>query len=114
MRKVSQSKTTPFWRACLAGMCLFLLGPSLASAGDVAVLIDDYNDQTINLHLLGTVNNSSIQVTQEGIGILGGADAHFEYLSTATNVPAPGQTLSFNFNIYDDAATRSCPIRGTL
>jgi len=103
MRKPPQSKT-PFLLACLAGMCLFLLCPSLVSAAGVTLLIDDYAGQPVNLHLLGTVDNSSIQITQEGIGILGGADAHFEYLSSDPNVPAPGQTLSFNFNIYDDSA----------
>jgi hypothetical protein len=102
MRKASQSNT-PFWFACLAGVCLVLLGSSPAPAG-VTLLIDDYADQPINLHLLGTAQNSSIQITQEGIGILGGADAHFEYLSTDPNAPAVGQTFTFNFNIYDDAA----------
>jgi len=103
MRKASRSKT-PFWLACLAGMCLFLLGPSPAPAGGVVLLIDDYADQPLNLHLLGSPENSSVQITQEGIGVLGGADAHFEYVSSDPNAPAPGGTLTFNFNIYEDAA----------
>ncbi len=88
----------------LVGLCLLSLGPSLASAGavGVALLVDDYAEQPLNLHLLGPVQNSSVQVTQEGIGVLGGADAHFEYLSNDPNAPAPGQTLTFNFNIYED------------
>ena len=85
----------------LAALCMFC--PSPASAG-VVLLIDDYADQPINLHLTGPVLNSSTQVTQEGIGIIGGADAHFEYLSADPNAPAPGVSTAYNFNIYEDLA----------
>ena len=92
------------WLCCLAGTYLFLLGPSQASAEGVALLINDYAEQPLSGTLLGPVTNSSIQITQEGTNILGGVDAHFEYLSNDPNAPAPGVTLSYNYNIYEDAA----------
>jgi hypothetical protein len=90
--------------ASLVGMGLCLLAPSLASAGPIVLLIDDYTASPLAVHLLGGIQNSSIQLTQEGIGILGAADVHFEYVTSDPNRPAPGQSLTFNFNIYEDAA----------
>jgi len=84
--------------ACLA----FLLTSAVQAKADVYLLIDDYAEDPIALHLLGPVLDSSIQVTQEGIGLLGTADAHFEYVSST---PLPiGASEAFNYNIYDDPA----------
>ena len=82
-----------------------LAGPAAATPVGTTLLVDDFGEQPLGLHLSGpTVENSSIQITQEGIGVLGGADAHFEYTTTDANPPAVGQTLTFNFNIYEDNA----------
>ena len=87
----------------LVALCLFC--PSPASAG-VVLLVDDFADQPINLHLTGPVLNSSTAISQEGIGPLafGAADAHFEYVSADPNAPPVGTTLTYNFNIYEDPA----------
>lgn len=88
----------------VAAAAVAILTTSPALATPVTLLVDDHADAPLNVHLLGTVVNSSVQVTQEGIGVLGGVDAHFEYVSSDPNVPGPGNSITYNFNIYEDAA----------
>ncbi|HWB14722.1 MAG TPA: PEP-CTERM sorting domain-containing protein [Pirellulales bacterium] len=86
---------------CVAVSVVCMFPPHLASA-DVALLIDDYAEQPLALHLLGSYDPTSVnkQVVNENIGVIGSADAHFEFFSNDPNVPANGQTLTYNFNIF--------------
>ena len=81
-------------------MLVLIAAAPVARAG-VTVLVDDHAEDPIALHLLGNAENSSIQITQEGVGILGAADVHFEYLSTDPNVPSLGQTFTYNGSSLD-------------
>lgn len=73
-------------------LCMF--APGVASAA--SVWIDDLTD-TISA---GTdVPDAVMQITQEGVGILGGVDFHFEFLSTDPNRPVPGMFSILSYNI---------------
>lgn len=86
----------------VAGLA-FLLISAVQAKANVFLLIDDYDERPIALHLidpLGVVQNSSIQITQEGVGALGTADVHFEYISSTPL--AVGQTVTTNYNIFEN------------
>jgi len=100
MRKCSVASVLSAAIAPVA-ISMFLASPASATV----LLIDDYAGQPVGLHLSGgSVADVSLQTMQEGVGILGIADAHFEYLTGDPNAPQPGTTWTYNINIFDDAA----------
>lgn len=76
------------------GFSLCMFAPGLASAA--YVWIDDLTE-TISA---GTdVPGAVMHITQEGVGIWGGADFHFEFLSVDPNRPVPGAFITLSYNI---------------
>lgn len=102
-RKVSQSNSFA-WLSCLTAtvLCLLVTGP--VGAASVDLLIDDFAEEPISATVIGDVTGSAITVTQEGIGQQGVIDVTFHYISSDATAPGAGQTLTYNYNIYEDAA----------
>lgn len=74
-------------------LCMFVPGPASAAY----VWIDDLTD-TINA---GTdVPGALVQITNEAVGVYGGADLHFEFMSLDPNRPEPGTAIISNYNIF--------------
>lgn len=85
---------------CLA----FLLTSAVQAKADVFLLIDDFQLDPIAVNLLGPVADPSIQITQKGTGILGTADAQFDYVSSDPSL-ASGQSVTYNYNVYGPFTT---------
>jgi hypothetical protein len=84
----------------LAGVAMLALGGSVAHAvPTVTYFANDFVDPIVTATLSGTVANSSVQFTNEGPGLLGTADAHFEFISIDPNHPVPGAVIVTNYNI---------------
>lgn len=74
-------------------LCMFAPGPASAAY----VWIDDLTDAIYG----GTdVPGALVQITNEAVGVYGGADFHFEYLSNDPNRPLPGTAFITNYNIF--------------
>ena len=80
--------------------CLAL--PGVARATPVAtVTIDDLTENVVGT-LTGTVlPGFSIVNIVEAVGVFGGSDMHFEFISVAP--PAPGSVVVSNYNIFEGA-----------
>lgn len=66
------------------------------------VLIDD-SMENLTGAVFGnsSLTNTTTQITQEGIGVLGGFDAHFEFFSTDPLVPHPGISTTLGIDILE-------------
>lgn len=83
-------------RLCaVLGFSLCMSASGLASAA--SVWIDDLAD---TIYAGTDVPGALVQITNEAVGILGGADFHFEYLSNDPNRPEPGMAFITNYNIF--------------
>lgn len=87
------------YKAGYFGVAAFLLAGS-ASQAIVNFKIDD-RTESIAAFLTGPALNSSVQIVHEGIGILGGMDAAFEFVSTDPSRPVPGEVRVYNYNIFE-------------
>ncbi|HTI69732.1 MAG TPA: hypothetical protein VMF06_07185 [Candidatus Limnocylindria bacterium] len=82
-------------------------------AGPITLFIDDSDPNGVEnitatpLSQLLLDAGGTLQITQEGTGILGLVDYSFEFVSIDPNHPVPGITLVNNYNIFDGTGVLS-------
>jgi PEP-CTERM motif len=93
----------------LAAALIALVGVVSSANATVIVSIDDRTDSptgSVTADSSNAIGSLAIVTTPEGAGVLGVVDPAFEYLSTDTaNVPAPGNSFTLNYNIFEPNST---------